>query len=70
MDYHFLHHITLGDGIYYFQPFINFSKHRVIAIEMAGGLTGVANEKLGATCIATGMSHGQNPPIVVLIASR
>jgi len=71
LNYHyFFHHIALTNLINYIHAFIDFSKHGMVAVEVFGVFTVVADKKLRATCVSTRMSHGKHSAIVVLIAAR
>lgn len=39
----------------------------MVTVQVLGGVAGVANEELGASCVAAGMGHGDNAAIVVLV---
>jgi hypothetical protein len=56
-DDNFLHHIALLDLVNYIQPFIHFSKDRVVFVEMLCVFAAVTNEELGSTCIPASVRH-------------
>ena len=59
--------ITHSDLINYLDTVCDFTEAGVITIKMLGVLAAVADEKLRASGIATGVSHGEYPAIMVLV---
>ena len=69
-DYNFVHYIALFDLVDDINAFEYFSKDRMIAIQVFCVVAAVADKELGATGIASGMGHGEDPFVVVLILAR
>lgn len=67
-DY-FLHYISLPDLIDHIQPFVNFAKDSVLAVEVFGVFPVVANKELGSARISPSVRHREHSAVVVLMVT-
>lgn len=63
------HHIALTNLIDDIQTLDHFPEHSVISVQMACGAPRMADEELRTTGVASGMSHGQDATVVILVVA-
>jgi hypothetical protein len=68
-DDDFFYFITLADLVNYLQAFYHFPKAGMLAVQVSRIPAAVANEKLGAAGIPSGMCHRKHASVVVLVAA-
>lgn len=61
--------IALANLINHLHSFIHFAEAGVVTVQVGGVVAAVADEKLGASCVAAGMCHRQYASIVVLVVA-
>ena len=68
-NHYFFDFVTLTDGVDYLKSFHHFTEAGMFAIQMAGIVPAVADEKLGSAGVSSRMGHGKDTPIVVLVVT-
>ena len=61
--------VSLSDLVDHFQSLVNFAEAGVLAVQVSGIATAVADKKLGSPGVAACMGHGKDAPVVVLVSA-
>lgn len=66
-DNDFIDFVAGPDQVNHFKTFVHFSETGVIAVEVAGVLTAMADKELRSAGVSSGMGHGEYATVVVLV---